>query len=350
MNSDRDILRDMADRLFADHVDKRLLEAAEDGAWPAALWTALEANGLTQPLVPESAGGVGASWADAFVIVEAAGRYAAPVPLPETMLAGWLLARAGLPVPAGPLALAPTRMGETLQLAHDRLTGSVSGVPWGRHAGHLVAVAQSAAGPRLVLAAAGAWTTAADRNIAGEPRDRLVLADAPILASAPCDIALQHYGALMRSAQMAGALARSLDACIRYAQERVQFGRRIGQFQAIQHQLAELAAQAAQAALAAETAFAGADRGDPAFEAAVAKIVCGEAAGTANAIAHGVHGAIGFTYEHPLHFSTRRLWSWRTEFGAESHWAEALGRQAATRGADALWSDLTARQAAGSAA
>lgn len=350
MNSDRDILRDAADRLLADHVDKALLERAEAGAWSGALWTALEANGLTQPLVPESAGGAGAGWADAFAIVEAAGRHAAPVPLPETMLAGWLLARAGLPVPSGPLALAPVRSGEMLRLESGRLSGTVAGVPWGRHAGHLVALARSASGPQLALIPAGAWTATADRNIAGEPRDRLVLESAPTLAAAACNIDMVSYGALMRSAQMAGALAGCVDACIGYAQERVQFGRRIGQFQAIQHQLAELTAQAAQATLAAEIAFTAADRGDPWFEAAAAKIVCGEAAGMAASIAHGVHGAMGFTYEHPLHFSTRRLWSWRTEFGAESHWAEALGRQAAARGADALWADLTARQAAGSAA
>jgi acyl-CoA dehydrogenase len=56
-----------------------------------------------------------------------------------------------------------------------------------------------------------------------------------------------------------------------------------------------------------------------------------------------VHGAIGFTYEHSLHFATRRLWSWRAEFGSESGWAVELGRRVAARGADALWSDITAR-------
>jgi acyl-CoA dehydrogenase len=69
----------------------------------------------------------------------------------------------------------------------------------------------------------------------------------------------------------------------------------------------------------------------------------GEAAGLGAGIAHQVHGAIGFTYEHSLHFSTRRLWSWRAEFGSESRWAQALGRDAAARGAEQLWADLTAR-------
>jgi acyl-CoA dehydrogenase len=40
---------------------------------------------------------------------------------------------------------------------------------------------------------------------------------------------------------------------------------------------------------------------------------------------------------------TRRLWSWRAEFGAESVWAAEIGRRVAERGADALWTDLTAR-------
>jgi acyl-CoA dehydrogenase len=74
----------------------------------------------------------------------------------------------------------------------------------------------------------------------------------------------------------------------------------------------------------------------------------GEAAGVAAGIAHQVHGAIGFTYEHSLHFWTRRLWSWRAEFGSESRWAAELGRAVVGRGADALWSDLTARSTASS--
>ena len=55
----------------------------------------------------------------------------------------------------------------------------------------------------------------------------------------------------------------------------------------------------------------------------------GEAAGTGAAIAHQVHGAMGFTYEHSLHHATRRLWAWREEFGNEAVWATRLGRMVA---------------------
>jgi acyl-CoA dehydrogenase len=151
------------------------------------------------------------------------------------------------------------------------------------------------------------------------------------------------YGALARSAQMAGALQSILTQAVRYAGERKQFGRAIGAFQAIQHQLALLAGHAAAAGMAAAHACRAAERGDPTREVAAAKVRVGEAAGFGASIAHQVHGAIGFTYEHSLHFATRRLWSWRAEFGGESHWGVVLGRLVAERGADQLWGDLTAR-------
>ena len=78
-----------------------------------------------------------------------------------------------------------------------------------------------------------------------------------------------------------------------------------------------------------------------AAEVAIAKIRVGEAAGNGAAIAHQVHGAMGFTYEHSLHQATRRLWSWREEFGNEAHWADRLGHMVAARGADALWPFVT---------
>ena len=75
---------------------------------------------------------------------------------------------------------------------------------------------------------------------------------------------------------------------------------------------------------------------------AAAKIRAGEAAGAVAEIAHQVHGAIGFTHEHSLHRLTRRLWSWRDEFGTESHWSRELGRTVMAAGADTLWPTITA--------
>jgi acyl-CoA dehydrogenase len=221
-------------------------------------------------------------------------------------------------------------------------------VPWGAAAGHVVVVAEVEGRPMVGLVARGAGRARADRNLALEPRDTLAFDGAAVVAAAPGGPQVSAeapivYGAMVRAAQMAGALESLLEQSARYATERKQFGRPIGSFQAIQHNLAVLAGHVAAAGIAAENAFRAADCGEPGFEVAVAKVRAGEAAGIGAGIAHQAHGAIGFTYEHSLHFATRRLWSWRAEFGSESRWAEQLGRRVAAAGADRLWSELTAR-------
>ena len=101
---------------------------------------------------------------------------------------------------------------------------------------------------------------------------------------------------------MTGAVQRVTDISTKYALEREAFGRTISKFQAIQHQLASLAAHTAQATMATETAFRAADRGDARFEIAVAKIIAGQTATQAAETGHQVHAAIGFPYEHMLNF------------------------------------------------
>ena len=347
MNELQTILADTVSRLFTDRVTQELRESAEKGQWPTALWAAVEESGLTLPQIPEARGGGGGTWQDAYIVVSAAGRFAVPIPLAETMVAAWLLSEAGLDVPLGPLTIAPVHPAERLQLTRDgsawRLSGTATRVPWGRAAGHVAVAADG----MIALVAAGGARIDADVNLALEPRDTLTWSNAPVLAAVPSGRlpadAVRLLGALVRSGQMAGGLEYLLAQTVRYVSERKQFDRPIGSFQAIQHQLALLAGHTAAAGIAAANAFRAADRGDAAFEIAVAKTRTGEAAGLGAGIAHQCHGAIGFTYEHLLHFATRRLWSWRAEFGAESHWAAELGRGVARRGADALWSDLTAR-------
>ena len=356
MNEMQTILGETCTRLFTDHATTAVLEGAEKGQWPAALWQALEENGLTLPQVPEARGGAGGSWNDAFVVLMASGRFAAPVPLAETMLAGAILADAGLDAPLGPMTVAPVHIDEGLTLARQGAGWTASGratrVPWGARAEHVVVVADADGTPMIALVAGGGAKTEADASLAREPRDTLVWSGAPVVAAAPLRGRLGPRpawagGALVRSAQMAGGLEFLLAQSVRYVTERKQFGRPLAAFQAIQQNLALLAGHTAAAGMAAQQAFHVVDRtgegGDASFEIAVAKVRTGEAAGLGAGIAHQAHGAIGFTYEHSLHFVTRRLWSWRAEFGAESHWSVALGREVAARGADALWPHMAGR-------
>ena len=122
----------------------------------------------------------------------------------------------------------------------------------------------------------------------------------------------------------------------------MQFGRAIGKFQAVQQNLAVLAGQVAAAGAAADIAGEALAGTASVLAIASAKVRAGEAAGIGAAIAHQVHGAIGFTAEYGLQLSTRRLWSWRDEFGNEAEWAALIGRHAAAQGADRLWETITA--------
>src|SRR5690606_37212191 len=111
---------------------------------------------------------------------------------------------------------------------------------------------------------------------------------------------LQAMLAAIRAAQIAGALSRVLEMCVEYANTRAQFGRPIAKFQAIQHQLAELAEQAAAAQVASLYACRQIDADHIRHGAAIAKTCTGKAATRGAAIAHQVFGAIGVTDEHLL--------------------------------------------------
>ncbi len=344
--SDRIVL-DTAERIFADLCPPEVVNDAENGIWPKALWEALEESGLALAWVREELGGGGAEVGDGFDVLKAAGAWAVPAPLAETLLAGWLLEQGGLAAPAGAMTVAPVDPGDAVRLSDSgMLSGTARQVPFARQATHIVLLAAG----RILVVEQASCALAPGTSLAGEPRDTVAFDGVRLLRSAPAPdgldgCRLEAVGAAVRSAQIAGALSRLLDQSVHYARERVQFGRPIGAFQAVQHALAELAGEAAAAEAAADAAAesVAAGRFDAAGIAAIAAAKCraSEAASKGAAIAHQVHGAIGFTYEHSLHHRTRRLWSWRDEFGGERSWAVRLGRLVAAQGADGLWPFVT---------
>jgi len=344
-----DLLRTV-DRIFDEHCPKAARESAEAGEWPDALWRALEEVGLDRAALPEEAGGSGLDFEDAMLALRRSAYHGAPVPLAETMLAGRLLAAAGLAVPQGALTVAPVQTSDRLRFVQGApattLSGTAHRVPWGNLCAHAVVAGELDGKGMVGLVSTSGAARAVDKNLAGEPRALLEFDATPLIAFAPLKDALARLeaeGALYRSVQMAGALERALEYSLQYANERVQFGRPIAKFQAIQHMLAVLAGQAAASSAAADAAVEASRLVPEEFSVSVAKSRVGEAAGKGAEIAHQVHGAMGYTREHNLHYSTRRLWSWRDEFGNESYWQSRLGRAVAANGADALWPMLSRR-------
>ncbi len=307
MSEMRDILLEQVERLLADQSGPETLRAVEAGTWPAALWAEVEALGLPLAMAPEEAGGAALSWDDAVAVWVALGRAGAPVPLAESMAAA-----AFAPAP-GFLALAQPD-GTAL---------------WGR------ASAQVLAGDGALHAAA---FTPAKAQPSNEPWDHAALpaGDATLLA-----------GALVNAAKMAGGLEAVLALSVDYANVRKQFGKPIGQFQAVSQQLSQAAGEVAAAGVAVANAGRAAARRGLAgaeFEIAAAKVITGEATALVAAVAHQVHAAIGFTQDYHLHFTTRRLWAWRDAFGNERFWAQRIGRAALARGGAKAWPDLAARE------
>src|SRR6202048_4226856 len=138
MNDHTDnIIVDTATRIFQDLCEPTIVNDAEQGVWAKALWDALEESGLPLAWVPDDLGGAGAAMADGFAVLRVAGRFAAPVPLAETLMAGWLLARAGITVPNGPITVAPVHADGRIALSADgKLSGRARRVPFAGNAGH----------------------------------------------------------------------------------------------------------------------------------------------------------------------------------------------------------------------
>lgn len=347
MSEQRAMLAETVDRLFGELMVDGMPGADLNGL--SGLWQRIEELGLLDVFLPESAGGFGGCWADACVVFNLLGLHALPLPVGETLIARKLLLEAAVPAPAGIMTVAccedaqlsPNGSGDLL------FSGAVTDVPWGSLAQYLLIACRVGHQDYLLLLAGKQCSSVSRRcNEADEPRDEMVFDRAPIIAAPVLADSLDRlklYGALLRCAQIAGALEAALKLTVEYANQREQFGRPLSKFQALQHQLALLAEEAAAVKCAAMAASRNADLGNATFEIAAAKLRANRAVGEATSIAHQTHGAIGFTREHHLHYWTQRLWSWRSEFGNDRYWANRLGKLILAEGGEKFWINLTAR-------
>jgi acyl-CoA dehydrogenase len=348
------IVAETAEKIFADLADAQTINRDKKDEWKAPLWQALTEAGLPLSWVPEDCGGSGASLAEGFSVLSAAGRFAVAVPLAETMLAGWLLSQARIASPDGEMTVVPASPKDRITVNADgSLSGRARGVPFAKSAKHFAVLAGDAKGLQIALVDAAKCRIETGIGLGGDNSDTVTLDKVQPVTIKPApkgfdQTQLMLMGGVARSLQIAGALESMLEISVRYSNERVAFEKKISKFQAVQHNLARLAGESA-AALAAATSAADAYANATSFndelflEAAAAKIRCSEAAEKGGGIAHQVHGAIGFTVEHILHRYSLRALAWRDDFGSESYWAVELGKRVAQRGADELWPLVASR-------
>ena len=291
------------------------LERMLEGCKPAAdgfdrkLWQTVAESGVPRLLRPEAEGGAGeAAWPEAVEVLQAWARSGADLPLADTLVAHRLL------------ALAEVDPGESVPIVLQ--VNSPSGAPDPVDAAALpkdIARLELDVWGDEIL---GRWhaTDGSSRelrwNHAGRVRTELAVVSAAVLT---------------------GAMRQAFDLTLSYTGTRVQFGKPIAQFQAVQHALA-LAAEEIAASRAA-TDWAAADLAETGCwpSAMIAKARSADAAGKVAAITHQAHGAIGFTAEYALIRATRLLWTWRERWGDEQYWNGQLGGIALAASSDALF-------------
>lgn len=321
--ADPDLI-ELVDRLFTDKVAHERVLEADGSPLLRDLWDTVAELGLPWIGVEEDAGGSGGTLADVVALLRASGEHAVPLPLLENHLAAWLVAASGGQVEAEPWTIAPGTAADTLALDGDRVSGALHDVAWGGAAARVVAVV----GTQVVVLDPADAEVKPGRDLAGQPRDVLTFdgASAQVLTSAVTLDELRQRGAVLRAAQMSGAMQAVYDITKRYTSERQQFGRPIGTFQSVRTHLVYLAQMAVMTQVSVDRASAALASGrDASFDAYTAKLVADQNAAVSIRSGHQAHGAIGMTREYSLQDVTRRLNTWRGDWGAEQELADRIG-------------------------
>jgi acyl-CoA dehydrogenase len=300
--------------ILRDQCTPAVVRSIEGGGSPSSLWSAFSEAGFLDLLKSEAEGGAELPLTELYPIVAQFGRYAVPLPMAQALAARGLVDD-GVVLPGGMLTLAP---------AVTRAGGGglrCPLVPFGTLATHVLA----AEGDSLLLIDANL----AHRQltgIAGSQTATLTWAsDQAAVVVAGDGAKLAPMAAALHAALIAGAMSRVFEMTLQYCNDRQQFGRALGKFQTIQHQLSVMAEHVAAVSIAAEASFETAGRSPALLRAAMAKSRASEAVSLVANTAHALHGAIGVTEEYDLQLFTRRLHEWRMAHGAEPYWNRVVG-------------------------
>jgi len=306
------LLTETLDRLLGEQCTGDRIREIEAGEPARPLWNLIEESGFADAMLPETSGGAALDLAQAYPLFELCGRHAVPVPLAQTMVARAALAAAGVNPPPGSIAI-----GQANQ--DDGGAIHASGLSYGQVADWAL----------IALGDAAVLFPAEVRDQHVFPLDASLSWPAAALTSAvtlPIGATLLELEACLASAQLAGAMTRIFEQTLDYANDRQQFGRPIGKFQTVQHQLSVMAELVFTSRMAAHLGCRAHADGPFAITVAAAKARTSEAALEVATIAHAVHGAIGFTAELDLQLFTRRLHAGRLSAGSESFWHDRLGK------------------------
>ena len=344
----------------ADPADGRSERVYRDGPLDHDLWSVLGREiGIGALAVPEAFGGLGTSYATVAAVLETLGAELTRVPMLGSVIAATALARcAEHPVAralleeiaSGTRIVAIVVPGDEIASPGEATFRVVVGDDGAALEGSADFVLDAAVADTLLIHAVDRYGTlglyAVDRaHLAVEPmettdatrslaRVRAETTPATLLTDRPEPTRVRDHALVALACDSLGVARTCLDAAVAYAKERVQFGRVIGEFQAVKHMLAEVAVAVELADSAVAHAVWAVEEGtadDLAEAAAIAALACGDAAGLATATNVQVHGGIGFTWEHTAHLYYRRALSSSVLWGTADEHAQRLYRLATGR-------------------
>lgn len=282
----------LADVVFQFCRDQNVAELArkEAGCFPDVAWRGLAELGVLAAAIPSEGGGA----LEALAVAEALGGGIFPGPVCETMAATWVL---------GPEERAAVIEGSA------RVTMAAAGVelvPWAPGA-DVIVEADRSAGEVWRVRTLG--PIAAVNTLGGEPWGRVARERVERLAGGERAVALFD---IAMAGRLAAAGATLVAAAAEHARTRTQFGRPIGEFQAVAHPLADAHMALDGAATLARAAACGLERGadDNTVWAAAALSSARRAALGAVHVGHQVFGAVGITVEGPVFHISRRIRQW----------------------------------------
>jgi alkylation response protein AidB-like acyl-CoA dehydrogenase len=350
----RSYLRDR----FGPQQVRELYESPETDGVPPALWRALGEQGWLAVLVPEEHDGIGLGLLDAAVLARAFGAGTVPGPWLGTVLLGEAVRLAGtkeqqaelLPALAagelkGAVALlaqgsSATAAGAPARVSGGTLTGRLDLVEHADVADHLLVAAHGEDGPALFLVdPRGAGVTVRPQDAL----DRTVRLATVELDGAP-GVALENStpevvqdlldaAAVLVANDLVGIARKALTDTVEYDKTRVQFGKPVGSFQAIKHDLADLhiALTFAEHAASYAAHAADVDAPDRRLAASIAKAKAAEAADAAVSAMIQYHGGIGYTWEHDTHFYFKRSKRLEGAYGDVAQHRERIAQLAVDR-------------------
>lgn len=333
LSSDQTTIADLARQIFRDQVTDSYLAGAHENPDPR-LWSMLGEAGLIGVGLSEAAGGSAMGFIAECLILREMGAVLAPVPLRETLVAGWALDQAGQQaslqaVMAGIAHLSLSLDGD-LALTGGKATGALPHAPYAEGADLVVA----AAGDTLIAFAPSApgVTLTRERSTSGRATASLVLqeVEAIILGEAALTAQVKQRLQVATAAVQLGVAEEALRRTAAYTSERKQFGKPIAAFQAVSHRAANgyIDIEALRAVL--DGAMWRIDAGlDASLQAGAARWWACEMSHRVSHTAQHLHGGIGADLEFPIHRFF--LWSKQLEFdlGGAGHQLAEMGEQLA---------------------